>query len=141
MDLLPIQNFRYLDFITTKKIQILISEILLVRHEANAYALVLESQISPIFNMAIMEHLDFWIVFGISMAGLTASFLILQNRQRAKTASADLSLRMIGVVRREDFRKILRKISDGKSHELEIMRYTGFSTIMNIWQNLKKTSS
>ncbi len=66
-----------------------------------------------------MEYPDFWGIIGMVMAAGTIFFLAWQNIQRAKIASADLSLRMIDTVRREDFREILCKISDGKSNELD----------------------
>ena len=81
--------------------------------------MVLEEEISPILGLTFMAFLDFWSIFALLTAGITVFFLILQNRQQAKIASADLSLRMIDTVRKEDFREILGKIRDGKSSELD----------------------
>lgn len=80
---------------------------------------MLEAEISHIFGLIFMAFLDFWSIFALLTAGITVLFLILQNRQQAKIASADLSLRMIDTVRKEDFREILGKIRDGKSSELD----------------------
>ena len=76
------------------------------------------TEISPIFGLTLLEP-DLWSAIAIVMAGLTVSFMIIQNRQHAKTTSADLSLRMIDTIRRKDFRDILGKIRDGKSNELK----------------------
>ena len=65
-----------------------------------------------------MQYSDLWTVGSLAIAVITAAFLIIQTRKYAKVASADLSMRMIEVVRRDDFRKILHKIRDGESEKL-----------------------
>ena len=54
-----------------------------------------------------------------SIGAVIATNLLLrkQIKQNSKIASADLSLRMLEVIRREEYRKILKSIKNG--HELE----------------------
>ena len=88
------------------------------------------TEISPILGLTLVEMAE-WIAIAIMIsATVTGVFSLWSIRQskshiskqlkiQIKINSADLSLRMIDVVRREDFREILGKIRDGKSGELK----------------------
>ena len=79
---------------------------------------MIEAEISKIFALNLVSLAEIAVILGIVTAGITALFLWLQIKKQSKTTSADISLRMIDTVRREEFRKILSKISEGKSKEL-----------------------
>ena len=79
---------------------------------------MLEAEISNIFTLNLVSLAEIAVILGIITAGTTAVFLWLQIKKQSKTTSADISLRMIDTIRREEFRKILSKISEGESNEL-----------------------
>lgn len=58
------------------------------------------------------------VAVGIITAGVTAFFLWLQIKKQSKTTSADISLRMIETVRRDEFRDTLKAIREGKSSDI-----------------------
>ena len=78
--------------------------------------MITETQISPILNMTFMELIES-VAIGVAIGGFFATCVLLyftyqQTRKRSKTASADLNLRLLDVVRREDFRGIFQKIKN-----------------------------
>ena len=79
---------------------------------------MLEAEISNIFALNLVSLAEIAVIFGIITAGVTALFLGLQIKKQSKTTSADISLRMIETIRRDEFREILSKISEGKSNKL-----------------------
>lgn len=66
-----------------------------------------------------MELGELAVFMGIAIGGASAFFVWLQFKKQNKTTSADISLRMIDTIRRDEFRNPLKKISQNKSDELK----------------------
>ena len=85
------------------------------------------TEISPIFGLTLLEHLDLLGVAGLLTAGFTAIFLYVSTTRKSKIESANISLKLLQMGREDKYRKTFEKIRNAETLEeqeiKDLLRY------------------
>jgi len=99
---------------------------------------MLETEISPIFGLTLVNMVDLLALAGLLTAAFTALYLYISAYRRGKTESAHLSLKLLEMGKNDDkiinaLKKIdsTKKIDDNEAHDL--LRYYEF--IAEFWKD------
>lgn len=88
-------------------------------------------ELSPIFGLTLIGLVELISIIGLMGVFLTGFFLWLQYHKQSKATSADISLRMIDTIRRDEFRSTINKIKDNKNAE-----HTEIRRVLNHYEYL-----
>ena len=80
------------------------------------------TKLSPLFGLTLLEMVELISIISIIGVFLTGFFLWLQYKKQSKTTSADISLRMIETIRRDEFRETINKIKENKDAQYSEIR-------------------
>ena len=85
------------------------------------------TEISPIFGLTLLEHLDLLALTGLLTAVFTAIFLYVSTTRKSKIESANISLKLLQMGREDKYSKTFEKIRNTKKLEeqeiKDLLRY------------------